>query len=414
MSTVWIVNPFDNLPEEGAKPQRYASLARELARRGHGVVWWTSVFSHSRKMRRAAPDGAPLPEAWRSPDGVEMRLVGAPPYRSNVSPARIRNHVVFASNLAGLATSEVEAGRLPPPDVVVASTPPLSSFRAVAGFRDRWGTRIALDIMDSWPEAFETLIPGPGALKRLACAALFAPMRRMAARAMLGADMVSATSEAYLDRARKLGAAKPMAAFPHTCESVSDPVPRPETAPLRLVYVGNMGRFYDLDTLVHAMEILGRRGVAARLDLAGSGPSERHLRRLASGLANVAFHGFLGAGELDSLLRAGDVGIIPILPASSVAIPYKLPDYASRGLAIVECLGGDCGRTVGRHRAGVHYQAGNAVALADAIAALATGKEALMAARGASAAMAREEFLAPAVYARFADWITGQSIGPEN
>lgn len=408
MSTVWIVNPFDNLPEEGAKPQRYALLARELARRGHGVVWWTSSFSHSRKMRRAAPGGAPLPEAWRSTDGVEMRLVGAPPYLSNVSPARIRNHLAFASNLAAMATLEVASGRLQPPDIVVASTPPLSSFRAVSGFRDRWGSRVALDIMDSWPDAFETLIPGPVALKRLACAALFTPMRRMAVRAMLGADMISATSGAYLDKARKLGATVPMAAFPHTCENVADPAPRPEASPLRLVYVGNMGRFYDLDTLVHAMKILGRRGIAARLDLAGSGPSETHLRRLSAGLANVAFHGFLGAGALDSLLRAGDVGIIPILPASSVAIPYKLPDYASRGLAIVECLGGDCGRTVRRHRAGVHYRAGDAVALADAIAALATDTGALMAVRRASAAMAREEFLASAVFARFADWTTGR------
>ena len=80
MANVWIVNPFDNLPEEGAKPQRYSLLAAEIARRGHGVVWWSSSFSHSRKARRADTSGAALPEAWGRGDGVLMRLVGTPPY----------------------------------------------------------------------------------------------------------------------------------------------------------------------------------------------------------------------------------------------------------------------------------------------------------------------------------------------
>lgn len=33
--TVWIVNPFDNLPVEGYRPQRYWLMARAFARAGH-------------------------------------------------------------------------------------------------------------------------------------------------------------------------------------------------------------------------------------------------------------------------------------------------------------------------------------------------------------------------------------------
>lgn len=51
--SVWIVNPFDDIPGEGLPPLRYWSLARVLAARGHDVTWWTAAWSHRRK---AAPD----------------------------------------------------------------------------------------------------------------------------------------------------------------------------------------------------------------------------------------------------------------------------------------------------------------------------------------------------------------------
>ena len=97
---IWLCNPFDNLVEEGARPQRYALLAAEFARRGHAVTWWTSDFSHARKARRAAADGTPLPHAYANAQGVFMRLVATPPYTRNVSLRRVRSHRAFARAIA--------------------------------------------------------------------------------------------------------------------------------------------------------------------------------------------------------------------------------------------------------------------------------------------------------------------------
>ena len=36
--SIWIVNPFDDIPGEGLPPLRYWSLARVLAARGHDLV----------------------------------------------------------------------------------------------------------------------------------------------------------------------------------------------------------------------------------------------------------------------------------------------------------------------------------------------------------------------------------------
>jgi hypothetical protein len=50
--TIWINNPFDFLPGEGARPQRYGLLCRALAQAGHHVVWWSSDWNHLEKVRR--------------------------------------------------------------------------------------------------------------------------------------------------------------------------------------------------------------------------------------------------------------------------------------------------------------------------------------------------------------------------
>ena len=54
--TVWIQNPFDNLPCEGYRKQRYWLMAEAFARAGHSVVLWTSDFSHGAKAPRQILD----------------------------------------------------------------------------------------------------------------------------------------------------------------------------------------------------------------------------------------------------------------------------------------------------------------------------------------------------------------------
>ena len=56
--TIWIANPFDNLPPEGARLQRYWLMARAFARAGHTVTLWSSDFSHARKAPRTLAQGA--------------------------------------------------------------------------------------------------------------------------------------------------------------------------------------------------------------------------------------------------------------------------------------------------------------------------------------------------------------------
>ena len=186
--TVWIVNPFDNLPAEGYRPQRYWLMSEAFARAGHDVVFWTQDWSHAKKERRTVcGDGT-----------FGLRGVHVPGYRANICLGRIWSHWRFARNWAAMAALEPV-----PPDLVVVSSPPLCIGREVRRYCARSGAKYIVDIMDAWPETFERIIPR---------FALFW-MRAIARRNYLGASGVTAVARRYLDLAKSYGASCPM----HLC-----------------------------------------------------------------------------------------------------------------------------------------------------------------------------------------------------
>lgn len=356
--TAWIVNPFDNLPLEGNRPQRYWLLARAFARAGHDVTLWTSDFSHARKAKRVLRglDGGERKRGcwgtrWSSGETPDFRvvLVETPAYRANIGLRRIWSHRAFARRWRELAGGE------PPPDVLVTSLPPLALGQA-AGAARAARTFWIVDVMDAWPETFERIVPR----------ALLAPLRGVARRIYCGADAVTAVAERYVELARTYGATCPTRVFHHGIERVdAAPAPVRTDRAFRLAYAGNMGASYDLATVVEAVK--GLDGVA--LDLAGSGPDEAALCARAAGCARIRFHGYLGDRALREMLAACDAAVIPMFDASCVGVPYKIADYAAAGLPILNTLHGETARLLRDYGAGVSYPAGDAAALRTAVGA---------------------------------------------
>ena len=169
---VWIINPFDDIPGEG-KAQRYWTLTDTLAQQGYDVVWWSSDWSHRRKARRIAPEGGVLSAqvvGWGTdtsvgmamttsphlssriveetqrpnhsttqPHPFQLRLVPTPPYRKNISFARIWNHRKFGQNLYRDACGAIDSGELVKPDVILASMPPMEGPIAALRLKARYG-----------------------------------------------------------------------------------------------------------------------------------------------------------------------------------------------------------------------------------------------------------------------------------
>ena len=350
--TVWIENPFDNLPTEGYRPQRYWLMAEAFAKAGHRVTLWTSDFSHATKTPRRLTTQLAAP--------FRVKFVRTMPYPSNVSFARIRSHAAYARQW--LADARADAKENGAPDVVVFSMPPLSTADAAIAMKREFGAKIVADVMDAWPETFYRLIPKP--IRFLGAIPLY-PLHAAARRAYRGADLVTGVCDAYGRIALSRGA-KSYRRFYHGVSLPTNEEPHATRGKprLSLVYAGNFGRGYDLTTAIRAV----KETEGATLDIAGAGPREAEWRACAADSPRVRFHGYLAERELGALLESASVGIIPLSDDTFVGLPYKLGDYAAHGLRMVTSLRGECAALLEKHSAGAAYDNGDVESFKSAVA----------------------------------------------
>ncbi|MBO5941026.1 MAG: glycosyltransferase family 4 protein [Kiritimatiellae bacterium] len=342
--TVWIVNPFDNLPAEGFRPQRYWLMSEAFAAAGHNVTFWTQDWSHAAKSRRHDL-------SFSAPFAI--KFVHVPGYGRNIGLKRIWSHWRFARNWFSMAKKCEEK-----PHLVIVSSPPLCIGEKVREFCGSVKAEYIVDMMDAWPETFERVVPRWS---------LFF-MRQIAKKNYLSASAITAVTKSYLELARKYGAHSPMRLFYHGIKMTETPDGKISggkvaAGPIRLVYAGNMSLSYDLATVVDAV----KSDESLVLDIAGSGPDEASLKLRASGCPRIRFHGYLKEDELRSLLGRADAGLVPMFDDSCVGVPYKLADYAAAGLPVASSLHGETAELLERFNAGVTYSAGDVAGFSAAV-----------------------------------------------
>ena len=206
---IWIVNPFDPLPNESDVPLRFWSLSKALAQEGYSVTWWSSDFSHLRKIKRLyCPDT----------DDFSIRLIKTPPYKKNISLSRINSHRVFSNNFYDEAIKKLKNKTLEKPFRIIVSLPPLGIAESAFKIKDyingiiEKDTRnsqlnsenfceVIVDIMDAWPEVFYRIFPEK--IKHIIAPLLIYPFHRKARFAYQRADKISAVGQSYLEIAKK-------------------------------------------------------------------------------------------------------------------------------------------------------------------------------------------------------------------
>lgn len=362
--TVWIQNPFDGLPSEGGRKQRYWLMSEAFVRAGHRVVYWTSDFSHATKRRRV-----PVPSR-DVPDGMDVRFVPTPPYSSNVGLARIASHRAYAAKWLRLALQETDS-----PGLIVSSMPTISAAAAALRLGHRFGARVVVDVQDAWPETFERLFPER--LRRVAHM-LFAPWRWRVRRIYRQADVVTGVCDRYRALAGRDDYYRAYLGIEYVPEVTAEPA---GGGTRRLVYSGNLGRSYDLATVADAV----RADESLELDVAGFGSFSCDCPR-------VRFHGLLSASGLRALYARCDTGVIPMRDDSWVGVPNKMSDYSAAGLRIVSSLGGETAALLEAYGCGATYAPGDAASLAAAVRAVSALP------RGASRRMFEREFDAAKIY----------------
>ena len=144
-----------------------------------------------------------------------------------------------------------------------------------------------------------------------------------------------------------------------------------------VIFGGQLARGRGVDTLIDAAVVLRATGVTVDILIAGSGPDDERLRAYAAevGATNVSFMGGLPRDQYRELLRSCHAGVaVTVAGVTPPSFPSKIVEYCANGIPVVVSVedSSDAGSLVETYGAGLAVPAGSSVAIADAIARLAT------------------------------------------
>jgi glycosyltransferase involved in cell wall biosynthesis len=355
----WIVTIGEPLPiEPGSRPLRSRLLARELARRGHEVRWWTSDFNHFAKVRHPV-DATHMD----SGEGYQLSFLHGRGYQRNLSLDRQINHIQIARHFRTLAQDG------PVPDVIVCSFPSIELASEVVRYAKEHGIPCAIDIRDLWPDEFFNRVPA--AIRSLARGATL-PLTAIVKSMMRRADMILGVSARYLQwglahagRAATDNDAVIPLGYPDHPEAKAMRRQRSnkgDKGECTFLFSGSFNQSVDLDCVIAAFGKLPNAPI--RAILCGDGENASRWREAAKGDPRISFVGWCSADEIRANAAEADAGLVCYRPGSLVAMPNKLFEYMSFGLPIINSISGEAGDLVQDTDTGLNYLAGNVDSLA--------------------------------------------------
>jgi glycosyltransferase involved in cell wall biosynthesis len=327
----------------GVGGTRSFEFARRFVAGGHAVRMVTAAG--------AAPPGS------RDVEGIEVVGVrgGYADYVGATHVSYPRRMLAFA-RFALVATAAALRG--PRPDVIYATSPPLTMALPALTAAARWRVPLVWEVRDLWPEAPIQM----GALRH--------PLLRRAARAL---------ERLVYRRSARLVALSPgiragIVAAGATAERVTL-VPnaadldlfRPGAAPerFRVSYFGTMGEANDVSAAVEAARLLPD----VEFVLMGDGKRRAELEQGAP--ANVTFTGPAADKREVAELAAGSSACLTLfkdVPVLATNSPNKLFDTFAAGRPAIVNMDGWMRELVERNEAGVYVRAGDARELAEKVA----------------------------------------------
>jgi glycosyltransferase involved in cell wall biosynthesis len=302
----------------------------------------------------------------RAMDGFEVEYVWVRATPSKAAHDRVLNYASYAT------TATLVGAWRRRPDVILASSPPLSVGSVGAMLAVRHRVPWVLDVRDLWPDAAVAVGEmTEGRLYRLAS--------RLESRLYRGAAAITATTEAFvLAIEQRGGAGKTVllrngttARYLEAGEQPVDAAALGDTAGrFTWAYAGNLGLAQGLETAIEAASILGER---FRLVLVGEGPRREALRELAARVpsGSVEIRDPVPPEEAARMLRAADALLVSLAPGFEGFIPSKLFDCCAVARPVVLAVGGEAAELAGASGAALCVPPGEPAALANAVQELA-------------------------------------------
>ncbi len=349
-------------PEVTAASLRLHPLAAGLAVRGHDVEVICEMPSHP---------GGVVHEGFRrrltkqvEQDGFRTRHLWTHASPSKRPVHRLLSYATFASS----ATMAGAAARRP--DVVFASSPPLSVGVVGALLARRFRAPWVFDVRDLWPAVAAALGEVPN--RRLLAFA-----RNLERRLYESAAAITAATEPFIEHIDGMTTRQKAHLLPNGTTADWLEVGETEVAREDLdlpsdrflwTYAGNIGLSQDLEVAIEAARLLGD---GFRLLILGDGTGRAHLEEAAKRLPDgeVMMRPPVPPALAARYMRASDALLVSLSdsPVLGKTIPVKLYDSCAVGRPVVVAAPGESRRLALEEGAGLAVQTGDARALADAV-----------------------------------------------
>ena len=342
MNILYLVQYF-NRPDEPGGSRAY-QFARRWTEAGHHVTVLTGGINH--KTGGVFPELKGRLRHVSQNNGVEVIRLRS--YAGDRGAMRLR----YVNFLSYAASAAAFGSRLPRPDLVFASSTPLTVGLAGAVLARLQGVPLVFEVRDLWPKAAVVA----GVLKEGALVSAASALERWLYKEARQTIVVSEGDRSELverglrkDRVHWV----PNGVDDWMIADVPMPV-APRRGPLQVFYVGAHGRWNHLDRLLDIAEQLD--GVA-HFTLVGDGDEKTRLVAEAGKrrLSNVTFEAAVPKREAFERLRAADATIV-ISGAHEHYdqwLPNKIFDYMAAGRPVIVVGGGELERLVRRAGCGV-------------------------------------------------------------
>lgn len=363
------------------KSSRYLTIANLASADGMDVEVVTSNFYHTLKSKRT------ISEEILNDYAYKTTFVDEPGYKKNIDLKRIVSHNKFANNVIEYLKCRKK------PDVIYIFVPSLSLGKRVVEFANKMNIPIIIDVLDLWPEAFGMLSPLPDLT--LKCLWI---MKNRADYIYKNADGVVSVSNMYVDRVMRVNkkCKHPIAVYIGMELKVFDSCIKTrlkENQYINIVYIGMLGKSYDLGCAIEAIHILNMQGLnKLKFVVMGDGPLRSEFERTAKE-SNICyeFTGRLPYETMVNRLTNCDIALNVISHGAVQSIINKHADYLAAGLPIINNQEvAEFGDLLTEYECGINCENSNAYSLADAIKQLVYNEE-LRKTMGERARMLAEE-----------------------
>lgn len=353
---IWLITSGEIIPLENERSCRTGILSSRLADAGHHVTWWTTTYDHQTKTFIFNKNTENL-----SSNGVKMiYLHSKTGYKKNISLKRLKNHRQVSYSFSTLANKKEK------PDLIFCSFPTIELSYEAVKYGVKNSVPVIIDIRDLWPDLFYN--PFKKWMRPVIKIALFDYIRRTK-YLFKYCNAITAISQGYLNwglNYSKRQIKEEDRVFPLGYEKVAKTTSLDniysykglDASKIIIWFVGTFGQTYNLNTVIKAAQILNaNKRNDIQFVLTGDGEKMNEWSKLAYGLNNVIFTGWVNKNQLNYLSGIADIGLMAYNSDATQGLPNKLFEYMSAGIPILSSLQGETNELIKSLSIGQNYQA---------------------------------------------------------